>query len=848
MVGKTWSNSSTNLTESLKTHSIKGISGNVYIKDNRKAKRTFHLVHYQNNQFEIVANLSDSYEEVDKIEWIGGQRPRDIPECGFSGTECPQKGFVLDDYSILDHAGMIVGTCVGAIAAILAVISACFIYRKLRFEKELKEMLWKVDQSDIKLRKSRQTNAIPGNLNSGLHPKKKLVRMETRGTLGFGSSCSLDRNLLYAPIGNYKGSVVAVKSLQRSSFRLSRGVLRDLKTLRDLHHDNINHFVGASMEPQNSFILTRYCSKGSLQDILENDDIKLDWMFKMSFTLDLARGMEFVHKSPLRSHGNLKSSNCVIDSRWVLKITDFGAISTEIEEPALESAEHEFYNSNAFLFMITCYCVFDKIGILLILLIFYKGLLWTAPELLRLQHRPAKGSQRGDVYSFGIIQQEIYLRATPFFFNDNVSSSKEVINRIRKIEDPPYRPFIPSDSNLPDKSLTLMSICWHENPESRPDFHNIRKRLVDLNKGKKTNIMDNMIQMLEAYSNNLEQLVTERTEELATEKQKTDRLLYTMLPPLVAEQLKRGESVRPECYDEVSIFFSDIVGFTTIANESEPLQVVDLLNDLYTTFDDIIARHDIYKVETIGDAYMCVSGLPRRNGKRHTGEIANMALDLLSAVTNFKIRHKPHTKLQLRVGLHTGGCAAGVVGTAMPRYCLFGDTVNMASRMESTGKALHVHISADMNSALHDLQWGFMTLERGIIEVKKWRTYSETGRPTSPTESHISDKDHSDSMYGRAFRKTSIAIRFLHSLSHDNSPQGSRSTSELSVQDLNVSCDSVKEGLNPPTVEHQERGSQGNLIAEDSVCHQSLEPPDSTPFGKARTPKFAFAIPKIEIS
>lgn len=92
------------------------------------------------------------------------------------------------------------------------------------------------------------------------------------------------------------------------------------------------------------------------------------------------------------------------------------------------------------------------------------------------------------------------------------------------------------------------------------------------------------------------------------------------------------------------------------------------------------------QVETIGDAYMVSSGIPRRNGKRHSGEIANMALDLLSAVTSFRIRHKPEEKLQLRIGLHTGHCAAGVVGLTMPRYCLFGDTVNMASRMESSGK------------------------------------------------------------------------------------------------------------------------------------------------------------------
>ena len=92
------------------------------------------------------------------------------------------------------------------------------------------------------------------------------------------------------------------------------------------------------------------------------------------------------------------------------------------------------------------------------------------------------------------------------------------------------------------------------------------------------------------------------------------------------------------------------------------------------------------QVETIGDAYMCVSGCPRRNGRRHSLEIAEMALDLTSTVTGVKVRHRPSEALQLRIGLHTGPCAAGVVGVAMPRYCLFGDTVNMASRMESTGK------------------------------------------------------------------------------------------------------------------------------------------------------------------
>uniref|UniRef100_A0A1I7TBX5 Guanylate cyclase domain-containing protein n=1 Tax=Caenorhabditis tropicalis TaxID=1561998 RepID=A0A1I7TBX5_9PELO len=186
----------------------------------------------------------------------------------------------------------------------------------------------------------------------------------------------------------------------------------------------------------------------------------------------------------------------------------------------------------------------------------------------------------------------------------------------------------------------------------------------------------------------------------------------------VAERLKLGQSVEPEAFESVTIFFSDVVGFTVLANKSTPLQVVNLLNDLYTTFDAIIERNDSYKVETIGDAYLVVSGLPRRNGMEHVNNIANMSLELMDSLQSYKIPHLPQEKVQIRIGMHSGSCVAGVVGLTMPRYCLFGDTVNTASRMESNGKPGFIHLSSDAHDLLTSLYKEYKTENRGEVIIK----------------------------------------------------------------------------------------------------------------------------------
>ncbi|XP_014676331.1 PREDICTED: guanylate cyclase 32E-like, partial [Priapulus caudatus] len=354
------------------------------------------------------------------------------------------------------------------------------------------------------------------------------------------SSVSIDSRVAFTPqifakIGHHKGTVVVIKKLSfhKKSIDISRTTKKEMKVMRDMRHDNVNAFIGASVEQSCIHLVTEYCAKGSLQDILENENMKLDSMFIASLVEDLIRGMMFLHDSDIKYHGNLKSSNCVVNSRWVLQITDFGL--HELRSNVETESEYQLH----------------------------KNLLWKAPELICGNCEYKKCTQKGDVYSFGIILYEIIARDGPY--GDMNLSPKEIVGRIR---DPSlcaggaayFRPNI-ARLECANYIKECMRDCWHQKPELRPDFRQIRARLRKMRDG---------------------------------------------IP--VARQLMRGEAVDPESFEAATIYFSDIVGFTAMSAESTPLEVTDC------------------------------------------------------------------------------PCVAGVVGLTMPRYCLFGDSVNTASRMESNGE------------------------------------------------------------------------------------------------------------------------------------------------------------------
>ncbi|XP_053387553.1 atrial natriuretic peptide receptor 1-like isoform X5 [Mercenaria mercenaria] len=681
----------TEITRRMWNRTFRGITGNVSIDDNGDRNADYSLLDMdpETGEFEVVANYfgnTKRYEPVagKHIRWAGNYEhaPPDTPKCGFDNSKCPPDE-PFPEYGIVI---IVLGSLL-----LLVVVAAFFIYRHIKLEAELAEMNWRVKWEDIML----------GTIEGERKMKKQAAsNLSLARRYSVTSSCSGDtiavhlsdvgQRQLFTKTGYYKGAIVAIKSIHKSNITVTKPLLMEIKKIKDLASDHIVRFIGACIDPPHMCILTEYCQKGSLQDVLENEQIKLDWMFRYSLMQDIVRAMAYLCASDIRSHGALKSTNCVVDSRFVLKIADFGLHDLRGQDEEVPEGSYAHYRS----------------------------LLWTAPELLRVYNRPPNGTSKGDVYSFAIICQEIVYRNGVFYLANLDLSPKEVVERVRDWQKPPFRPTLEEFDCPCDELAVVIRRCWAEDPMERPDFAALKSIIRKLNKdGDKGNILDNLLSRMEQYANNLESLVEERTADFLEQKKKAEDLLYMMLPKQVAGQLIRGETVMPETFDSVTIYFSDICGFTALSSESTPMQVIDLLNDLYTTFDSIIENFDVYKVETIGDAYMVVSGLPIRNGNLHAREISRMSIALLNAVLSFKIRHKPSIQLKLRIGLHTGSVCAGVVGLKMPRYCLFGDTVNTASRMESNGLPLKIHVSPYTKEVLD--QFGTFDLElRGAVEMK----------------------------------------------------------------------------------------------------------------------------------
>lgn len=240
-------------------------------------------------------------------------------------------------------------------------------------------------------------------------------------------------------------------------------------------------------------------------------------------------------------------------------------------------------------------------------------------------------------------------------------------------------------------------------------------------------LQEKHLELAAAYeqADRLNATLSETLRALERERATAEHLLLNILPFAIAERMKRGETRIAERFDEVTVLFADIVGFTKLATTMEPRAMLNILDAVFSDFDSLAQRYQLEKIKTIGDAYMLAAGLPH-TAEHHTEALADAALEMLKLSELLSL--PDGSRLRFRIGIHVGSVIAGVIGTSKFAYDLWGDTVNTASRMESHGEAGKIHCSQAVFDRLSNT---FTFQERGTIQVKgkgTMRTYFLKGR------------------------------------------------------------------------------------------------------------------------
>lgn len=405
-------------------------------------------------------------------------------------------------------------------------------------------------------------------------------------------------------------------------------------------------------------LVMEYMDYGSLYDLLHNASIVMDGELISPILQDIARGARFLHASnPKVIHGDLKAANVLVDGRFRAKIADFGL-----------SAKKKYLGASG-----TPY--------------------WMAPELLR---RESNNTAESDVYAFGVLLFELFSREDPYKGEDPATVLNEIVDPIIA-----KKPRVPR--GCPSKVAEIMSDCFDRNPQKRPTFEEIDLRIQRLDS-------DN-VEPGEMYlGHQIHKVRAERNEDL----------IHQVFPKHVAKALLEGRKVEPDRVDMATMFFSDIVDFTVISSKITPDQVSDMLDRLYLRFDALSEQHDVFKIETIGDAYVGVCNLVKEQHADHATRIANFAIDTVKAASETLILPEDPSmgSVKIRVGIHSGPLVARVVGSRNPRYCVFGDTVNTTARMESNSLSMRIQCSDRAAEVLKN-QCPSLALEcRGNIHIK----------------------------------------------------------------------------------------------------------------------------------
>ena len=440
-------------------------------------------------------------------------------------------------------------------------------------------------------------------------------------------------------------------------------LLQDVKTLARLRHPYLTTIMGALVTGDGHFkeisLVMEVMDLGSMWDLLHNEMYPIQARKALRFLQDITKGMHFLHyNTPPLVHGDLKSTNILIDRNFCAKISDFGLSSNK--KPIS---------------------------------------LWAAPECLTGQ----ECTTFSDVYSFGVVIYEVMSRKVPFETDD--LEQDDVFAAISRGE-----LHLPQPPGCSAQLYSLMTECLCLAPTNRPPFAELSRRL---------DAMDVKLMSSDAFT---KEESNQRDRLVDTLGFQSMVILRDLFPSHVADALMRGEKVPPERKEMITMYFSDIVGFTTLSAAMSPEMVSDLLDRLFGRLDALAGSYSVYKVDTIGDAYLCATNVLMDNSATHAVAMAHFALAALAAAQETLINPDDPAMghVQMRIGLSSGPCMASVVGRRNPKYTFFGDTINTASRMESTSVPGYVQCSQRTADLLQtqDIHSSLRVVKRGSVAIK----------------------------------------------------------------------------------------------------------------------------------
>ncbi|XP_055344668.1 receptor-type guanylate cyclase gcy-4-like [Paramacrobiotus metropolitanus] len=436
--------------------------------------------------------------------------------------------------------------------------------------------------------------------------------------------------------------------------------------------------------------------------------------------MDFLEGLSFIHHSKLHYHGRLSIFSCWIDKNFTLKLMNLATDRILDQMDNIVTVGNEYNGIQSV----------------------WEEYFWFVPEQNEIDQwdRAAKSMQAVDIFSAGLVLYDILTGGCLYKKMQDTFDPATFFNK----DDCHDNPLTAAVDYMHVAELaTVIHSCLSNAPENRPNVKQLCAQLKELSpllapELNQDKLFDKVYRRFCLYSNRLEREVAARSKELREARRRCDALVRQFLPREIVDKLRNGQFVEPELFDCVTIMFTQINELINFARAASPEEVIALVSKTEDFLDLLSTTFNVYKVEAVMDSFLVASGLPNRIGAEHVRRVANFALRVLELEPMLELPQQ----LSIKTGMHSGPCAAGVIGVRRPRYCIFGDTINVASRMCSQGMPGRIHLSHNSALLLKEFEeYDYIVVLRGLLKVKgrgdmtTYWLFSKTFTPalTTPT-------------------------------------------------------------------------------------------------------------------